>query len=222
MSDVIITVRGESRSLITPERAIAHVSASADGPERGGVVERIAALAEPVRTDLAARKAAGSIVDWASQRVSVWSDRPWNTEGRQLNLVHHASVELTATFSDLMALSDWLNQIATTDGLQASTVDWELTPETRARVEREVATDAVAVAVERATAYAAAIGRETVTPLQIADLGLLDSGGREGAAPRMIKASMMAMDAAGSAPAVDFRPDDIVVTAAVEARFSAS
>jgi len=222
MSDVIITVRGESRSLITPERAIAHVSASADGPERGGVVERIAALAEPVRTDLAARKAAGSIVDWASQRVSVWSDRPWNNEGRQLNLVHHASVELTATFSDLMALSDWLNQIATTDGLQASTVDWELTPETRARVEREVATDAVAVAVERATAYAAAIGRETVTPLQIADLGLLDSGGRGGAAPRMIKASMMAMDAAGSAPAVDFRPDDIVVTAAVEARFSAS
>ena len=30
------------------------------------------------------------------------------------------------------------------------------------------------------------------------------------------------MDAAGSGPAVEFRPDDIVVTAAVEARFEAS
>ncbi|TQN00715.1 hypothetical protein FHX68_0833 [Microbacterium lacticum] len=31
----------------------------------------------------------------------------------------------------------------------------------------------------------------------------------------------MTMDGAGAAPAVDFRPDDIVVTAAVEARFRA-
>lgn len=221
MSDVIITVRGESRTLVTPERAIAHVSASADGPARGGVVERIAALAEPVRADLAARKASGSIVDWASQRVSVWSDRPWNSEGRQLDLVHHASVELTATFADVLALSDWLDGIAATDGLQVGAVEWQLTPETRARVEREVATDAVSVAVERATAYAEAIGRATVTPLQIADLGLLDSGGRESASPRMMKASALAMDA-GSASAVDFRPDDIEVSAAVEARFSAS
>ena len=100
MSDVIITVRGESQTRVAPERAVAHVSAAADGAERGAVVERIAALAEPVRADLAARKAAGGIADWSSQRVSVWADRPWNSDGRQLDPVHHASVELTATFTD--------------------------------------------------------------------------------------------------------------------------
>ena len=73
MSEVIITVRGESERRVAPERAVAHVTTTADGPERGAVVERIAALAEPVRTDLDARKSAGRIADWSSQRVSVWA-----------------------------------------------------------------------------------------------------------------------------------------------------
>lgn len=220
MSEVIITVRGRSEARVLPERAVAHIVAAADGPERGPVVERIAALAEPVRADLDARKAAGTIADWSSQRVSVWSDRPCNNEGRQLDPIHHASVELTATFTDVLALSDWLNGVAATEGLQAGNVEWQLTPETRARVEREVATEAVGVAVERATAYAAAIGRTTVTPVQIADLGLLDGSSPEGQ-PRMFSRAAMAMDAAPPAT-VDFRPDEIVVSAAVEARFSAT
>lgn len=221
MSEVIITVRGESQTRVAPERAIAHLTASVDGPERGAVVERIAALAGPVRDDLTARKEAGKIADWTSQRVSVWSDRPWNAEGRQLDLVHHASVELTATFTDVLALSDWLSGLAATEGLQVGTVEWDLTPESRARIEREVATDAVGVAVERAAAYAAAIGRSDVTPVQIADLGLLGDGRPEAPSPRMFAKASLAMDAAG-APVVDFRPDDIVITAAVEARFSAT
>ncbi len=221
MSEVIITVRGESETHIAPERAVAHVTASADGPDRGVVVEQIASLAQPVRADLQTRKDAGGLADWASQRVSVWSDRPWNNEGRQLDLVHHASVELTATFTDVLALSDWLNALGATDGWQVGVVEWQLTTETRASVEREVAIAAVAVAVERATAYATAIGKTTVTPVQIADLGLLGGGSPERPAPRMFAKAAM-MDAAGSGPAVEFRPDDIVVTAAVEARFEAS
>ncbi|MFT3799444.1 SIMPL domain-containing protein [Microbacterium sp.] len=220
MSDVIITVRGEHEARIAPERAVAHISAALDGPDRGGVVERIAALAFPVREDLAARKEAGTLVDWSSQRVSVWADRPWNNEGKQLGLVHHASVEFTATFTDFLVLSDWLGGIAEQDGLQVGTVEWQLSPETRARIEREVAAAAVGVAVERATAYAAALGLTTVTPLQVADLGLLSDGREAAPAPPLFAKSMMAMDAAGSA-AVDFRPDDIRLTAAVEARFAA-
>jgi uncharacterized protein YggE len=219
MSEVIITVRGEHEARVAPERAVAHISVSADGPQRGAVIERIAALATPVREDLGARKAAGTLTDWSSQRVSVWSDRPWNNEGRQLDLVHHASVELSATFTDFMVLSDWLNELAERDGLQVGAVEWLLSPETRSRVERDVATAAVAVAVDRATAYAGAIGLSTVTPVEIADLGLLTGGAEAGPSPRTF--AKAAMDAAG-APAIDFQPDDIVVSAAVEARFRAS
>lgn len=219
MSEVTITVRGESETAVAPEIAVARVTATADGAARGTVVERIAALAEPLRADLAARKASGALSDWSSQRVSVWADRPWNTDGRQLDPVHHASVELTATFTDVLALSDWLNGIVGTDGLQVGAVEWRLTPETRADVERRVATQAVGVAVERATAYARAIGRETIVPVQLADVGLLGDGRPEAPAPRMFaRSASVAMDAA---PVVDFQPDDIVVTAAVEARFTA-
>lgn len=220
MSDVIITVRGAADARLAPERAVAHISAAVDGPDRAAVIARVAAVAAPVRDDLAARKAAGTIDEWAAQRVAVWSDRPWNDEGKQLALVHHASVEITATFADFALLSDWLNLIATQEALQIGTVDWQLTPETRARTEREVATAAVAVAVERATAYAAAIGRATVTPLEIADVGLLTGGEDAASTPRMYAKAGMSMDA--GAPAVDLRPDEIVVTAAVEARFAAS
>lgn len=221
MSEVTITVRGEHEARIAPEHAIAHVSASVDGAERGAVVERIAALVGPVRDDLTARKASGGIADWTSQRVSVWADRPWNSEGRQLDLVHHASVELRATFTDFMLLSDWLSDMASREGMQVGSVSWELAPETRARVERAVATQAVSVAVERATAYAEAIGRATLTPVEIADLGLLTDGvAPAGGAMQMMKASM-GRDAAGSAMA-EFHPEDIVISAGVEARFRAS
>lgn len=219
MSHVTLTVRGEAQTRVAPERAVAHVNASVEGAARGEVVERLAALAEPVRTGLSSRKDAGSVADWSSQRASVWSDRPWNADGKQLDLVHHASVEITATFTDTLALSDWLNTVAAVDGLQVGAVQWDLTPETTARIERETATRAVAVAIERATAYATALGKSAVTPIEIADTGLLGDGASSNPAPRMFA---RAASADMAAPAVDFRPADIVVTAAVEARFTAS
>ncbi len=217
MTDVTITVRGESHARVLPERAVAHVTATADGPERTAVIERVSALAEPLRGELAARAATGAVAEWSSQRLSVWADRPWNNEGRQLDLVHHAAVEFTATFVDPTDLSDWLNDIALTDGLQVGAIEWQLTPATRARLEREVATDAVAVAVDRAAAYAAAIGRHEVAPVEIADLGLLGSATAPAALRMMAKAA--AFDSAGAA--VVLRPEEIVVSAGVEARFTA-
>ena len=223
MSEVTITVRGEHELRVAPEEGVAHLSVRAEGPERGAVVERIAALAAPLREDLETRKAAGTISEWSSQRVSVWANRPWNNEGKQLALVHYASVEITATFTDFAALSWWISDAAERDGVQVDTVDWRLTPRTAKALEADVAAQAVKVAVDRATAYASAIGLASLTPLEIADLGLLTSApDRPAPAPKMMRAMAMgAMDAGGAGPAVELQPEDIVVTAAVEARFGA-
>jgi uncharacterized protein YggE len=225
MSEVTITVRGEHEARVAPEEAVAHLSVRAEGPERGAVVERIAALAAPLREDLEVRKSAGTISEWSSQRVSVWANRPWNNEGRQLALVHYASVEITATFTDFAALSWWVSEVAERDGVQVDTVTWRLTPATAKSVEAEVAAQAVKVAVDRATAYAGAIGLAALTPLEIADLGLLTHGSDVSSpSPKMMMraAPMAAMDSgSGGGPAVDLQPEDIVVTAAVEARFAA-
>ncbi|MET0860324.1 MAG: SIMPL domain-containing protein [Microbacterium sp.] len=224
MSDVIITVRGEHEDRFAPEQGIVHISVKAEGRERGAVVERIAALATPLREDLAARKDSGGISEWSSQRVSVWANRPWNDQGKQLALVHYASVEITATFTDFANLSWWVSDIAERDGVQINNVTWSLSPATARATEAAVAAQAVKVAVDRATAYADALGLASVAPLEIADLGLLQrSEAQPSPAPKMMRAMAMgAMDASGGSPAVEFQPEDIVVTAAVEARFTAS
>ncbi len=223
MSEVIITVRGEHEVRIAPEEGVARITVRAEGPEREQVVERIAALAIPLREDLSARKEQGTIVDWSSQRTTVWANRPWNSDGTQLAFVHYASVEITATFADFAALSWWISEVAERPGVQVDGVTWRLTPATVKKTESEVATAAVRVAVDRATAYAGAIGLWTITPLEIADLGLLTHGTAEGGGPHgptMIRAmALSAMD--GSAPSVQFQPEEIVVTAGVEARFMA-
>jgi hypothetical protein len=215
MSDVIITVRGEHETRVAPEEGVVHLSVRCDGPERGHVVERIAAIAAPLREELAARQASGEVSEWSSQRASVWAERPWNNEGVQLPLVHHASVDVVATFTDFAALSWWVSAVAEREGVQVSGVTWQLTSATRRTVEAEVAARAVQTAVSRASAYANAIGHASVTPLEIADVGLL---GRPEAdpGPRMMRA--MATDAS---PGLDFQPQDITVTAGVEARFAA-
>ena len=227
MSEVVITVRGEHERRILPERAIAHLTITTEGPERGAVVERIAALTEPVRDDLIARKDAGGLTEWTSKGASVWTDRPWSPEGKRLAPVHHASVELTATFADFAALSWWASDVVEREGVQFGWIDWQLTPETRSALEKDVATEAVRVAVARATAYADAIGLASVTPLEIADLGLLThgSGGQDAAPAPMMLAKAMRAEAfdmgSGGGPTVDFQPEEMTVTAAVEARFAA-
>ena len=138
--------------------------------------------------------------------------------------VHYGTVDFTATFTDFAVLSFWAGEVVEREGVQLGWIEWQLTPETRASTERAVASGAVGVAVERANAYAGALGLAAVTPLEIADLGLLTRNVSP-AAPQqermLVAKASFAADSSGGAPAVQLQPEDIVVTAAVEARFSA-
>ena len=88
MSQVTITVRGESETRVRAEEAAVRVTVSTDGPTRGPVVERAQERAASVQDGLVAHLRSGEVSEWSSARVSVWSDRPWNSEGAQLPLVH--------------------------------------------------------------------------------------------------------------------------------------
>jgi len=218
MSEVIVTVRGEHERRVAPEFAEIQVVVRVDGPERGPVVEAATRRAEPLTDDLIAAQRSGEVVEYSSGRISVWAERPWNSEGRQLPPVHHAAIEISATYRDFGALSWWIGEIADVDGVEIASVGWTLSPETRVRVEQEVAAEAVDVAVQRASAYASALGLSTVAAREVADVGLLDGHGETASAPKMMRA--MAADSSG--PAVKLQPADILVTAAVDARFAAS
>jgi uncharacterized protein YggE len=218
MSEVTITVRGESEARVAPERATIHLTVRAEGPQRAAVVDRAMHLVEPVRESITQQQGAGAVVEWSSKRLSVRAERPWNSEGRQLAPVYYASVDFTATFTDASDLSIWATEVSARDGVDVGWVNWYLTPQTRADVEQEVASSAVGVAVQRAQAYAAALGLESVTPVEIADAGLISR--EPGPGPQMMKART-ATFAADAGPVMEYEPEDIVVAATVEARFTA-
>lgn len=221
MSEVTVTVRGEHEARVAPERATIRVSVRAEGPERASVVDRVMRLTEPVRDSITVRKDAGSVVDWTSKRLSVRAERPWNNEGKRLAPVYYASIDLTATFAEASELSVWVSDVSPWDGVEVGGVHWHLTPETTARIEREVAAEAVGVAVARAQAYATALGLGDVAPVEIADAGLIaPTPAAPFAGMAKSRGAALASADAGSA-SMEYEPDEIVISATVEARFVA-
>lgn len=219
MSEVIITVRGEHETRIAPERATIHVTVRAEGPERTAVIEHAMRLVDPVRAAIVDRHDSGTVVEWNSKRLAVRAERPWSSDGKQLAPIYYAGIDLSATFRDASELSMWVSEVSVWDGVEVGWVDWHLTPQTRVDLEREAASAAVGVAVQRAQAYAAALGLESVTPVEVADTGLISR--EQASAPQMLTARGGAFAAADSGPIMEYEPEDIVVAATVEARFIA-
>ena len=219
MTDTVITVQGTFSVKHAPERATVSVSVSHDGPRREPVfaatTEVAAAITRPLQEWRDA--ASGPVSTWSSERVGVWSERPWNAEGKQLPLVYHAVLGVEATFVDFDALARWVETLATTAGVTVSSIDWALQDATRDRLLEEVRTKAVQDAAAKALVYARAAGLTSVTATSIADPGLLEDadiarGGMMAASsPRLMKASAN----------LEFTPAELEIEARVDARFLA-
>ena len=161
----------------------------------------------------------GALDTWSAGQLRVWSYRPWNSEGRQLPLVHQASADVEVIFKDLARLGDWLGESAGVPELTVNGIDWRLTDATRRTVQEAAQRGAVADALTKARIYASALGLGLPTPIELADHGMLS----EQPAPMMHKATMvraMALDG-GAGPTTEFAPAKLVIEASVDARFRA-
>jgi uncharacterized protein YggE len=115
-------------------------------------------------------------------------------------------------------LSRWVGQqVASTDGFRVDRVEWALTSKRRTELQRQVRTRAVEDAVLRAQQYADALGLSRIRPIAIADAGMLGDGLHPERAGEV--AMMRALGASGAGPNVELVPEDIEVSAAVDARF---
>jgi hypothetical protein len=185
------------------------------------VYDRVARDLEAVKTSVTPLKTGdhGPVTWWSAEQLRTWSTRPWNKDGVQLPLVHHASVDVEVKFRDFSSLSRWVSQhVANTDGFRVSHVEWALTSKRRTELQRQVRTRAVEDAVLRAQQYADALGLGRIRPVAIADAGMLGAnlhpeGGSGGA---YLRSAGMPV---GGAPDVELLPEDIQVSAAVDARF---
>lgn len=223
MTETTISVRGQHTAWHTAERATVVVQVAFDGPHRNPVFASASAALDAVRETVVSRHNAstGPITWWSADAVRVWSERPWNNEGKQLDPVHHAALDLTAKFSDFEALSSWIEEVVSIDGASVVSIAWSLTEASLTSALTEVRSRAVKDAVAKASVYAQSIGLGTVTATAIADPGMLGEG-----APTHAVAMDQAMMKFGgrateSGPALELKPEQLEVSAIVDARFIA-
>jgi hypothetical protein len=158
---------------------------------------------------------------WSAERLRTWSTRPWNQDGKQLPLLHHASVGIEVKFRDFAALSAWVGEhVTNTEGFQVTNVKWALTAKRRDELIRQVRERAVHDALERAQLYADALGLGKISPVAIADAGMLVANlrpnGGYGQAHTVARAEL---GQAGHGSGFELVPQDIEVAASVDARF---
>jgi len=223
MSETVITVQGTASTKHAPEQATVTITVSNDGPSRDAVFAATTKVSETIATALAGLldKESGPVVAWSSERVSVWSDRPWNNEGAQLPLVFHAGIGIRATFTDFDALARWVETVAVTDGVAVNSIEWELRDATRDGLLEEVRTKAVQDAAAKALVYARAAGLASVTATAIADPGLLGLPTDSPFAPAPAAQRMFAAKAMSDGGALVFTPQELEISAQVDARFVA-
>ena len=221
MTETVITVRGEYSSRYPAERGILSVAVAFDGEDRDDVIARTSEGALVLREELVRLKDAAAITTWSSDRLQVWSERPWNNEGVQLEPMTHAHLGFRAVFSDFDALSQLLTDFASTPGIVFQNIDWELTDATRTMATAEVRSRAVKDAVAKATVFAQSIGLGSVRATALADPGMLGDQGTSSSEPVMFAASARLAKSGGN-PELQVTPDNIEVTALVDARFLAA
>jgi uncharacterized protein len=214
-----ITVRGSYSAFEPPERGTVHATIAYEGAAMEPVYGRVARDLESVQTSITPLKSGdnGPVTWWSAEQLRTWSNRPWNNEGKQLPLVHHASVAVEVKFRDFAALSRWVGEhTANTEGFRVSQVEWALTVDRREALLKEVRTRAVRDAVGRAQQYADALGLGEIRPTAIADAGMLgvQLNPQGGQSPAYLRAA-----AAGAGAEVAFVPEHIEVAVAVDARF---
>ncbi|WP_082702937.1 SIMPL domain-containing protein [Mycobacterium sp. IS-1496] len=220
-----ITVRGMSGASRPPERGTVLASISYAGPSMEPVYSRVARDLEIVQASVAELKDGEdpAITWWSADRLRTWSTRPWNQDGELLPLEHHASVSLQVKFREFTALSSWVSRHVTqTEGFRVTNIGWTLTAERRDELVRQVREHAVHDAVERAQQYADALGLGTISPVAIADAGMLVANLR----PEVGTGQTYAVTRAPAGHSaygsnVELVPQDIEVTASVDARFIA-
>ncbi len=225
MSDVIITVRGEFSGEYPAERATVHVSAQTDGADRDSVFAEAVAASESLRTHLPAahESSGGPISEWSSDEVRVWTERHFTNDGSVAARLFHSRIEFRITFSDLGGLASWIESAVAIPAVSIDTISWDLTDATRDAATSTVREGAVRDAVARATAYSASLGLGAISPLAIADQGMLDSGSSGGGVIPLARGAMQNVAyVSGGMPGLELKPQAIAVASVVDARFSAS
>lgn len=224
MPETVITVQGRHTASAPAERVTLALTVQFDGGERAVVMDDLSATSAKVSAliDPLDGGSDGPVTRWSSDSVQVWTQRPWANDGTRLAPVHSARVGFRVRFRDFAALARFVDDAAAVPGVGIDHLEWALTDGTRLGMTAEVRSRAVKDAVAKASVYAQSIGLGTVTATALADEGMLGEPRAAGAMQHAAFAAMRSASAGDDAPALSFTPEEIEITAVVDARFLAS
>jgi uncharacterized protein YggE len=211
-----ITVQGEQRVRVAPERAELHLSVTQQGTDRARVVADVTENANGLSRDLDALTASGAVERFAVEplRTYAWKKNPASAERIT------ATVDARVTFADFEALGRFTADLGNRGGVQLGWVGWSLTDATADRLRDECIAGAVGRARDRAASMARAAGAGALEIVEIADPGMLAVGE---ARTMLGGRDMVAMSARGmkmaEPEAVEIRPEEIEVGAQLQVRF---
>jgi len=213
-----IAVTGRAEERIAPELGAVSLSVGAHGAGRDDVYARTSAAHERLLAGVRELEASGALDTWSAGQLRVWSYRPWNSEGKQLPVVHQASAEVEVIFTDFARLGEWVGDAASATELTIGGVDWRLTDATRRRVQEAAQRSAVADALAKAQVYASALGLGAPPAGEGAEHGVRNPHPLPPAQKAML---MRATADFGGPPSAEFAPAQLVIEASVDARFTA-
>ena len=214
-----IIVRGSAETSHPAERATVSLAAAIEGSDKSAVFADAVALQEPLSKQLRELVDLDAVTTWSSDQVRVFSHRPWDHEGKRLDVVHVARVQVVAEFVDFERLSGFLDFWSGKDGIEIGYISWDVTVKNRRSYEAEVRKAAVDDAVAKAQVYANAVRRGKVVALQLSDPGMLGNQPQD-FGPGVAKMAMASADMGGG-PSLALTPEQIHIRVEVDARFSA-
>lgn len=205
-----MAVRGEARLDVDPEVARLGVTVSARGTDRAATLSDLTRR-NALALDLV--KSYGDAVEKLETGAFSITPEPGKHGRGERIRAYHGRVHLTVELADFTALGELTTRLA---DLELTRVDgpwWALRPDSPAYAEAR--RTAVGEAVQRARAYAAALGTSLAALLELSDTGLLPPPAAMGGM-RMA----FAADASDTPPPLDLEPQRQTVTAEVTARFT--
>ncbi|THG33209.1 SIMPL domain-containing protein [Naasia lichenicola] len=215
---VAISVAGEATRWVRAERAVARVSVQHENEDRATAVEATAAVHTALAREAESHVESGAATRWQTEQLWVSTIQRYVKDSDTTIPIQVARVSLIVRFADWDALSDWVTDVASREGVSIDGIDWVLTEAKERAVRSAVRVDAVHDARAHASAYAGAIGHERISLEAIYEPGLRPNGGSESggglASPRMMKASF-----ADSSATIELTPPELEVSASITADF---
>ncbi|MCU1364654.1 MAG: hypothetical protein JWN39_293 [Ilumatobacteraceae bacterium] len=203
-----ITVQGIAMVTVAPDRAVLTLALSHVAPTAGAALDEVAARSHRVERLLGEHRLQPA--DWSTHGVSVAEEWEWKND-TNTNVGFRASSGVTVRIVDLDMIGPLLHDAVEAGGAQIRDLTWSLSPEHPAR--RELLGAAALDAVQRADAYADALGLQRGAVEAVSDLPIAEAFGP-------LPTATFARAKSGEAAPISVNGGEIELSATVHVRFT--